>query len=196
MTNMDKLQQLITQNNGIVTTADLRKHNIARTYLQIFVNKGLLEKVGRGIYCEPGMWEDEMFNLQHRFSQGVFSHNTALYLHGASDRTPLEYDMTFPQGYNPSAARKENIKARTVLPKFYDIGIVSVPSSSERCVRAYDLERTLCDLLKEAKTDKEILLPALKNYVRSRERNIPKLMKYATALRIEQKMRTYMEILL
>ena len=61
MTNMDKLQQLITQNNGIVTTADLKENNIARTYLQIFVKKGLLEKVGRGIYCEPGVWDDEMY---------------------------------------------------------------------------------------------------------------------------------------
>jgi len=196
MTNLDKLQRLIIQKNGIVTTADLKEHNIARTYLQVFVKKGLLEKVGRGIYCDPSVWDDEMFNLQYRFSQGVFSHNTALYLHKTTDRTPLIYDMTFPQGYNPTAVQKENVNARTVLPKFYDIGISTVCTSSGKEVLVYDLERTLCDLVKDTKTDKQILLPALKEYVKSKDRNMPKLMKYATFLKVEKKMRTYMEILL
>ena len=196
MTNMEKLQNLIKENNGIVTTADLKAHDIARAYLKIFIDKGWLEKVERGVYCEPGIWDDEMFNLQHRFTKGVFSHNTALYLHGFSDRTPLTYEMTFPQGYNPTSAQKENVKARTVLPKFYKLGMTEIDTSSGKKVVVYDLERTLCDMVKDTKTDKQILLPALKDYVRSKEKNISKLMTYATALKVENKMRNYMEILL
>lgn len=196
MNGLDKLQQLVKQKNGIITSRDLAEQNIARTYLQILTEKGQLVRVERGVYCDPSVWDDDMFNLQYRFSKGIFSHNTALFLHGFTDRTPLQYEMTFPQGYNPSAPKEAFVKTRNISPSFYELGITKKETTTGRTVLTYDLERTLCDLIKDKRTDKQILLPALKEYVSSKQKNISKLMQYATALKIQNKMRMYLEVLL
>lgn len=44
--------------------------------------------------------EKIMVELQHEYGRGIYSHDTALYLLGYSDRTPAKYTMTFPRGYN------------------------------------------------------------------------------------------------
>lgn len=196
MSNLEKLQQLILENKGIITTRDLAKHNIARTYLQQLVQNGRLVRSERGIYCEPNVWDDDMFALQYRFSKGIFSHGTALYLHGLTDRAPLQYEMTFPQGYNPTSAKGFFIKARTVSVSVYKLGMMTKENCSSQEVVTYDIERTLCDLVKDTKTDKQLLLPALKKYVSQKTRNIPKLMQYASILKIEKKMQRYLEVLL
>lgn len=196
MCALDKLQQLLKENNGIITTKELAKHNIARTYLQMLMDKNQLVRVERGVYCEPSVWDDDMFNLQYRFARGVFSHNTALFLHGLTDRTPLQYEMTFPQGYNSSGPKTAFIKLRTVSPTIHNLGVVEKETPSGNKVLTYDVERTLCDMVKNNKTDKQILLPALKEYISGKEKNISKLMQYAKALKVENKMRTYLEVLL
>lgn len=196
MNNMEKLKKLIKEKNGTITTRDLSEHNIARTYLQMLTQNGQLVRVGRGIYCDPQVWDDDMFALQYRFAKGIYSHGTALYLHGLTDRTPLRYEMTFPQGYNPTAVKEAFVKPRTVSPSIYELGLIKTETPTGQEVLVYNIERTLCDLVKDTKTDKQLLLPALKTYVSGRDRNIPKLMQYAVTMKIEKKMRTYLEVLL
>ena len=196
MSALEKLQQLIKENNGTVTTRDLAEHNIARTYLQLLMDRNQLVRVDRGVYCDPSVWDDDMFSLQYRFAKGVFSHNTALFLHGLTDRTPLQYEMTFPQGYNSNGPKAAFVKVRTVSPAFHRLGVVKKETPTGNKVLTYDIERTLCDLVKDKKTDKQILLPAFKEYVSGKEKNISKLMEYASTLKVENKMRTYLEVLL
>lgn len=196
MSHLEKLCQLISENKGIITTRDLAKNNIPRTYLQKLVKIGQLVRVERGIYCSQSVWNDDMYALQYRFSRGIFSHNTALYLHGLTDRTPLQYEMTFPQGYNPTSAKSVFVKARTVSLSVYELGKVKKETLAGQKVVTYDIERTLCDMVKDTKSDYQILLPALKKYIASKTRNIQKLMQYAKILKVEKKMQRYLEVLL
>ena len=41
-----------------------------------------------------------IYLLQRKYGRGIYSHDTALYLLGYSDRIPAKYTMTFPKGYN------------------------------------------------------------------------------------------------
>lgn len=34
--------------------------------------------------------------MGEKYKNGIYSHNTALYFYGMTDRTPLQLDMTFP----------------------------------------------------------------------------------------------------
>jgi predicted transcriptional regulator of viral defense system len=54
--------------------------------------------------------EDEMFYLQVKYPQIIYSHETALYLHGLTDRAPFEYSTTVPSGYNVVKNLSENVK--------------------------------------------------------------------------------------
>lgn len=196
MNNAERLRQLVKKQNGTVTTRDLAKHGIARAYLQVLLNAGELIRAARGVYCSPSEWDDDMFNIQYRFSRGIFSHGTALFLHKLTDRAPLYYEMTFPQGYNPTAAKEASVRTKTVKQSVYDLGITKKPTPTGKEVVTYDAERTLCDLVKDSKTDKQIIIPALKMYVARKDKDIPKLMDYAVILKVEEKMRIYLEVLI
>ena len=62
-------------------------------------------------------------------------------------------------------------------------------------MRAYDIERCLCDLIRDKKSvDTQIYAQAIKEYF-SGKFNARKIIKYARAFNIETKVRTYMEVL-
>ena len=63
-------------------------------------------------------------------------------------------------------------------------------------IRVYDLERTLCDILRGSGSDIQIVSEAMKRYAASKDKNIHKLMKYADQLRVKPKVLRYMEVLL
>ena len=189
------INQMLSENNGFVTAEQVSDYGIPRRCLSEMTDAGMLVRADRGIYALPEVWEDEMFILQYRLSKGIFSHETALYLHGMTDRTPHRYTMTFPHGYNTGNAKKQNIIVKTVLPKLYELGLTDVTSPAGHTLKAYDIERTLCDIIKN-KSDIQIISQAMKAYATSKNKNISKLIGYAEQLRVKAKILTYMEVLL
>ncbi len=128
---------------------------------------------------------------------GVFSDDTALFLHGMTDRAPFSLVMTFPRSYNATGARKAGITCRTCANGVLDLGLRELKTPNGNMVRAYDLERTLCDIVRGQKVvDAQLVTPAMQAYARKPDRDPAKLMRYAKVLGVERKMRTYLEILL
>ncbi len=191
------IQKILKFNNGIVTATQVTEAGIPRRCLTEMVDSGVIYRVERGIYALPDVWEDEMFFMQYRFSKGVFSHETALYLHGMTDRTPIRYTMTFPSSYNTGSVKKHGIIAKLSREKVYEIGIVEIPSPAGNIIKVYDIERTLCDIVKPRhRADIQVINQAMKTYALSKEKDIAKLMSYADQLRVKPKVLNYMEILL
>lgn len=189
---------LMLQNSpsGTITTKQVTESGVHRGVLQELVEAGDLYRYGRGIYVRSDAWEDEFYLLQCKYGRGIYSHDTALYLLGYSDRTPAKYTMTFPKGYNAPSMKQENIIIKRVVPDNYSFGIVEMKSPCGNPVRIYDLERTLCDIVRGGGSDIQIVNDAMKRYAASRGKNIHKLMKYAKQLRVEPKIQHYMEVLL
>ncbi len=64
-------------------------------------------------------------------------------------------------------------------------------------VKAYNAERTVCDLLcSRSNVEIQDLQSAMKEYLRSKEKNLPQLMRYAKEFRVEKILRPYLEVLL
>ena len=83
------------------------------------------------------------------------------------------------------------------LDDLYEIGIITAKSPGGNCIRIYNAERTLCDILKgRSTTDIQIVTDAFKRYARLDKKDIPLLSKYAKLLRVEKKLRSYLEVLL
>ncbi|WP_172135354.1 type IV toxin-antitoxin system AbiEi family antitoxin domain-containing protein [Adlercreutzia sp. ZJ473] len=182
---------------GMVTTAQVVAAGIPRARITDMVRSGVLERVQRGVYCLAGSWEDEFLATQLRFPKGVFSDGTALYLHDSTDRTPFRLTMTFPRSYRATSAREAGIEVRTCADAVLGLGLSTLGTPYGNEVRAYDLERTLCDLVRgRSVVDAQVFNPAIKQYVRSKDRDIQKLLEYARALGVEGKIRGYLEVLL
>ena len=161
----DQIIQIAKENNGVVTTADITERGILRGNIKTLLNSGKLERTARGVYILPETWEDEFVNLQARFRKGIFSNETALFLLDLTDRTPNRFDMTFPATYNLTNVKKEQIIALTVKKEWYEEGILQVRSPGENNIKVYNMERTLCDILrKRSGVDAGIIVEACKRY--------------------------------
>lgn len=193
----ETLTDIVTNYNGYVTSAQVTAAGIPRRKLSEAVHAGELIQIDRGLYALPDVWEDPLYIAQHRFSRGIFSDDTALYLHGMTDRAPFAPTMTFPRSYNATAARAAGIVCRTCADDVLDLGLCKVRTEYGNAVRAYDAERTLCDLVRGQGTpDAQLVTPSMKAYVRSKDRDPMKLISYARDLGVEAKIRNYLEVLL
>ena len=189
--------KIAKENNGIVTTAMVVAAGFSRGNIKYLVDKGMIEKSARGVYILPEVWEDEIFNLQNRFKRGIFSHETALFLWDLTDRTPNRYHMTFPANYNLSKPKEENIRCVQCKKALYDLGIAEVMTPGGNTVSAYNAERTLCDILRtHSHVDIQIVAEAFKRYAVRSNKNIPVLSEYAKILKVETRLRSYLEVLL
>ena len=194
---MQRIVDLVQCNGGFITTAQAMAEGIPRARLSDMVKAGDLERVYRGVYCLADAWEDDLLAAQLRFPKGIFSDLTALHLHNYTDRSPFWHTMTFPRTYNATKVREAGIEVRTCADSVLDLGVVSVKTMFGNMVRAYDLERTLCDMMRGQRVlDDQIVTPAMQTYVTSADCNPIKLLEYARALGVERKMRLYMKVLL
>jgi len=197
MTSKDVIMQMVHENKGTITAEQVSKAGLSRGSLKYLADKGLLIRSARGVYILPEIWEDELFNLQTRFKKGIFSQETALFLFDLTDRTPSRYHMTFPLGYNTTSLNSENVKYCRVKNDIYELGVTTVKTPGNNWVRAYGIERTLCDILKGRNhVDIQIISDAFKRYAKSKDKNIPLLSEYAKILRVEKKIRSYLEVLI
>lgn len=188
---------LVSQNNGMITSAMVVKNGLARGSLKYLVEIGRLEQVNRGVYCLPDCWEDEFFSLQARYKKGIFSLDTALYLHDLTDRNPDRFFMTFPSNYNFNKIKDERIIAKGILASLHLLGAEEKITPSGNKVIAYNPERCLCDIVKvRYKCDIQLISEVFKNYVKSKNKDIHKLSEYSKLLKVEKKIRTYLEVLL
>lgn len=197
MSNSRKILSLAKQNHGFITSAMIVDAGFSRGNLKYLVDTGAIEKASRGVYILPEVWEDEFVNLQSRFKRGIFSLETALFLSDLTDRTPGKFHMTFPGTYNLSGPKEAGILCNGSKEPLYSLGIESLTTPGGNVVKAYGAERTLCDILKPRNhTDLQIVTDAFKKYAARREKNIPLLSDYARVLNVENKLRSYLEVLL
>ena len=117
--------------------------------------------------------------------------------HGVYSLVPHIIDITVPQGYNVTRIKKDypSIRFHYVKKDIWELGISDIISPMGAQLTLYDKERCICDLIKNRQeVDMQLYTQAVKEYFEHNS-NIRKLLKYGKILRIEDKIRTYIEIL-
>lgn len=194
---IEKIRDILKNQNGILLTSDLVKLGIPRTYLSVLLKKGEIQRVTRGVYSSANDMIDEMASLQARYKVAVFSHETALFLLGLTDRTPLFYSVTVQAGYNASSLKASGAKVYFVNRAQYLVGVITKKSPHGNGIRTFNLERTICDVVRSRnQMDIQFVNEALKKYVVQQDRNIDRLYDYAKQFRIQKMVREYLEVLL
>jgi len=197
LSQLERIRKVLEDQHGTFLTSDLAKLNIPRTYLSILERNGEIERGSRGVYRMAASIEDEMFSFQARYKLSIFSHETALYLHDLTDRTPLSYSISVLVGYHSISLKESGIKIFYVNRDLFDLGVISMKSPHGNEIRTTNLERTICDVLRSRnQMDVQFVNEALKKYVIHQGRNIDHLYNYAKQFRIQRIVRTYIEILL
>lgn len=197
MSRFDILDNLVEDGNGYLCTSKVLANGISKPTLADYVRKKNMERVAQGVYLAEDAWPDELYLLYLSNSRIVFSHETALYLHGLMEREPKRVSVTVKAGYNASHLRKKGICVYQVKEDVYEFGTMNVRTSFGNMVRVYDMERTICDILRcKDSMDVQIFRYAMKEYMASDKKNLNQLMSYAKRFSIEAAMRTYTEVML
>lgn len=192
-----KIIELAEKFNGYITTKEVSKNDIPKIYLTQLVDEKKLIRISRGLYMLPDCFGDEYYRFQVITNYSVFSLETALYLHNYSDRVPTVYNITVPRNYNGYLSKEKNVKLSYVKEELLNLGITEIESPLGQKIKVYDLERTICDIIKfKSKVDPEIFSKALKQYVKSKDKNLNNLIIYARKLNVEDEVRKYMEVML
>ncbi|MVX60096.1 abortive phage infection protein [Enterorhabdus mucosicola] len=198
ITKYDKtLNSILEANAGIITSAEAQEAGATRPAFSDYVRRRGLEKTSRGVYLDPDVFPDEMALLQKRFPKAAFSHESALYLHDLTDREPVPISVTVESSYNASPLKAQGVRIYYTKPEWYEMGLAEVETPSGAKVRAYDKERTICDLIrKRTAFDPAVFRQAIRDYVRSRDKNLARLSDYARAMNIESRVYEVMEVAL
>ena len=188
--------EIAKQNKNLITTAQVRDIGLSKTMLGKYVEGGSLIRVCHGIYALPDTIIDEMYILTLRSKKIVFSHETALFLNGISDRTPFSSMITIPSNATISSEIKNDCTCFYIQPDLYGIGLEERKTTFGNFVRCYNAERTICDILRSrSRMDEETVVAAVKKYVQSKEKNLFLLYEYSQKFKVSEQVRKYVEVL-
>lgn len=180
--------------NGYTTTKVT--NNILGIYLTKLIKENKIERVSRGLYIKNNILVDEFVVLQSKSRYAIYSNTTALYLHGLSNRIPIRYDITIKSGYKGSLQKEDNVNLFYTKNELLDLGVINYKLDSGNIIRVYDLDKTICDIIKnKKKIDAEIFNKAIREYFYSKKKNTLKLYEYAKKMNIYNKVRDTFEVL-
>lgn len=192
--NIEIIESIMKMNNGYVTSKELSNLGIHRMYLNIMKEKGMIEKVGNGIYIDSSKIEDSYYVFNLSMPNTIFSHMTALYFHGLSIKAPDDkYDITVRKTYNSKHLKKHEVFY--VSDDIYELGLTEAETPMGNKVRVYDIERCICDIIRSKnRMDLEHVKYSIREYIKRKDKNLMKLSKYADKMGIKKEVMDFVEV--
>lgn len=188
-----ELKKFLKNNHGYITTKEFENIGMSKTLIPELINQKVLRKVAYGMYIDNNLIEDEFYILQKRFSNIVFSYNTACYLLNLSDRAPYKIDVTTINHNNIN----ENLDIHYVSKDKFHIGLIEIESPYSNPIKIYNAERCICDILKNPESvDLEVYNKIINNYFKRRDKNLSLLEEYSKIFNVHEKFEHIMEVLI
>lgn len=182
----NSIKQIMKVNNGIITTRLIEPLGISRQYLSELEKNNEIEKVIRGIYILPNVFEDVFYSFQLKYKKTIFSHMNALYFYGMTEEFPYNYTVTVPQSYHVDTVN-EKCNVFYVADEIFNLGVSEIETPNGNKVKVYDLERSICDIIRSKnRMDVEQVKKTIKQYMKSKEKNISKLSIYSEQMGIKE----------
>lgn len=194
---MDYIQQIkekMKKTGGVITSKEVRDSNIPTIYLTRMTETGEIIRADRGIYILPDGDYDEYYFFNKRYEVAIFSYVSALYLHQFTDILPKEIEITVYKGYNAHRI-SGNVRVRYVTKTIYNLGVTECKTMFGNTVKVYDLERTICDLVKNRnEVETELFSKTINKYVRYKNKDLNKLYEYSKKMKIYEKLKEILEV--
>ena len=182
-------------NNGYLKTSLVVKENIPKVYLTKLVKLGKIERVSRGLYTNKKEISDELLILQNKSKYAIYSNMTALYFLGFSNRLPIKYDITVPNGYKGTLQNNSKVNLYYIKKEYSNIGIITIKDNYNNDIRIYNLEKSICDIIRNKnRIDRELYNKAIRDYYYSKDKDTLKLYDYAKKMNIYNKVKSTFEV--
>ena len=182
-------------NDGLLNFNQVKQLGLSYYTLNLMLANAEIYSDERGLYSLPNVYVDEWFGIQHRFPKGIFSLDSALWLHGLSLTVPFQPTLSFPYGTNTKNIKQNNILP-IVLRSYYDIGIEQLERQPKQSIFVYSRERTLAECLRPIyKMDIQLISTAFQIYFKNGQYNLNELYYYGKLFKVTRKLQSYIEVL-
>jgi hypothetical protein len=182
-------------NDGLLNFNQVKQLGLSYYTLNLMLANAEIYSDERGLYSLPNVYVDEWFGIQHRFPKGIFSLDSALWLHGLSLTVPFQPTLSFPYGTNTKNIKQNNILP-IVLRSYYDIGIEQLERQPKQSIFVYSRERTLAECLRPIyKMDIQLISTAFQIYFNNGQYNLDELYYYGKLFKVTRKLQSYIEVL-
>lgn len=195
---IDKTLEIVRA-KGIFRSRDLVPYEIPREYLRRLSDRGLIDRVGRGLYVSAGVELTEHHTIAEackRIPHGIICLLTALQFHGITTQAPFEIWMALEK-----KARQPLVDHP--LMRFVRFSGAAFESGIERHllegveVKIYNPAKTVADCFKyRNKIGLDVALEALRECRRQRKCANDELWHYAKICRVANVMKPYLEALI
>lgn len=118
MSTSDILELLIEKDNGYLITSKAVESGVSKPSVSKYVREHDMEKVAHGIYILDNVWPDELFVLQQRNKNIIYSGETALYLHVLSTENTVIFVLLFLPGIMQHISKRKTKKFVTQTQRF------------------------------------------------------------------------------
>jgi predicted transcriptional regulator of viral defense system len=197
--SFETAKRFFCENNGILRSSKARRLGINPKTISDMVKAGLLVREGRGLYrladLEPPGNPDVVYVCQ-RVPDAVICLISALAFYELTTQIPYQVYVALPfEKRNKPRIEYPPIEVVWLTERPYHAGIENRKIDGFN-VPIYCREKTIADSFKfRNKIGTDVAVDALKDYMRSRDRDIPTLMEYARIDRVERIMLPYIEAL-
>lgn len=192
-----KIEDFAKRNNNIIRTSQFLQLGISKPTIAKYVRSGELERLAHGIYAITDTVIDDMFIFSLKCKHSIFSHESALFLNNLSERTPFRLTVTIPSNKMLPLAMRNTCDCFYIKTNLFNLGIIEKKTTFGNLVRCYNAERTICDILRSrSRIDEETVVAAIKNYARSKAKDLFRLYEYSKTFKVSAQVRKYMEVLL
>ena len=182
-------------NDGLLNFNQVKELGLSYYTLNLMLANKEVSSDERGLYSLPDVYIDEWFAIQHRFPKGIFSLDSALWLHGLSLTVPFQFTLSFPYGTNTKNLKHNNILP-IVLRSYYDIGVDRLERQPNQIISVYSKERTLVECLRPIyKMDIQLISSAFQMYFKENKCNLDELYYYGKLFKVTSKLQSYIEVL-
>lgn len=190
--NMLFVMNLLDKKNGVITTADIQEYGVSRKAIYELEKYEYLEKIELGVYRKKGKKNDDLYEIQAQFPPGIYSLETALYIHQLSDYIPEKWGMTFYTHSHAPTIAERNLHVR--YTELYQNDVVEVKTQLGNPVKVYSIERTLAEILRGSyKIDSSIIEHAYLMAIEKKTIDVKKIYEYGKLFHASKKTISYLK---
>jgi len=194
-TPLDRARRVLGR-SGIARSRDLERAGVSRTQVRRLVDQGLIERVGRGLYRDPGAPSTERSDLAQAarlVPGGVICLLSALRFHGLTTQNPFEVWLAIDRkAWRPSAEhpplRLVFLSGAALREGVEEHDVDGVP------VHVFGAAKTVADCFKfRNKIGTDVAVEALRAYRRAHPKRLEVVWRFAEVDRVTRVMRPYLE---
>lgn len=192
-----QLHDLFAKNNGYLTSKLIRGNRSNYYQLKEMLEEGSVIQIKRGLYRHVNITEEANWGeVCKSIPQGVLCLFSAWQFYHLSTTISPIIHIAIPVRKKPLLPDFPPVQIYFWSADYFGIGQTKTSYNGEE-ITIYDLEKSVCDAIRyRNKVGIDITTEVLRNYLKKKDRNLDKIMKYAEKMRISSVMQQYIQMML